>query len=484
MEEEKNQEKETKTDGKTYSSETRLLVYDAVVNNVPTQNIPNLIESQCQRLGHKLNSIPHRSTIEQMTRELDTIADLKVADLAMTSKNLTIGFDATTQEGVHINAIHLTTENDCEVVSVEHLAGGTSDDYCDHICAAIDHVAETYSNFHQLQFQDCRTKIIENISNTMSDRAAVNHATIEKVNLRWDKQLNELNCHLHPLDSISSACRSALKSLETTKGHLFGKDCIAANIVLQVNKFRYKDGKGDPNGFKVFLTDNQLPKGLIPRYRGNRLHILFHICGIFHHYQGLFSNFFKNGAVSCGGLRQSISKDFETETAKAEIQCLGLLGKLLTGPWMTLFYMPANADINHVEGINVIKSVVLPHLKAALQSPLSVLNFTNDFFDKPLDFNDMILSSLMKAPSNAEMFEQMVQVCLTAIIAVIERQYQRYFTLDVTEELKKETTSARTHNIDAEQLMGMFSAGKERAKNATVDFLTSKMRARKNKVMP
>lgn len=112
----------------------------------------------------------------------------------------------------------------------------------------------------------------------MTDRFAVNHSTIQKSET-WGKSLNELNCNLHPLDTIASSCRSALKSLEIQKGQLYGKDCIVGNIVLQINKFRYKDGKGDPKGFTAYLRDNGLPKGLIPRYRGNRLHILFLICG-------------------------------------------------------------------------------------------------------------------------------------------------------------------------------------------------------------
>ena len=55
--------------------------------------------------------------------------------------------------------------------------------------------------------------------------------------------------------------------------------------------------------------------------------------------------------------------------------------------------------------------------------------------------------------------------------------------MDVTNELREETRSARLHNIDSEELMGMFSAGKERAKNVNMDFLTSRMRARKNQVV-
>ena len=47
--------------------------------------------------------ISHRTTVEIMTRELGVIADLQVGELLMSSDNLTVGFDATTQEGVHIN---------------------------------------------------------------------------------------------------------------------------------------------------------------------------------------------------------------------------------------------------------------------------------------------------------------------------------------------------------------------------------------------
>ena len=56
-----------------------------------------------------------------MARELASIADLKSAELAMETKHLTLGFDATTQEGVHINNIYLTTETDCDVIAVDEL---------------------------------------------------------------------------------------------------------------------------------------------------------------------------------------------------------------------------------------------------------------------------------------------------------------------------------------------------------------------------
>ena len=96
--------------------------------------------------------------------------------------------------------------------------------------------------------------------------------------------MHELNWHLHPLDSIAKETRAALKSYEQNiVGKVWGRNCIAGNKVLAMNKLRFKNGKGDPHGFATFLYNKQLPRGIIPRYRGNRLHILFHIhvCGMY-----------------------------------------------------------------------------------------------------------------------------------------------------------------------------------------------------------
>jgi len=70
---------------------------------------------------------------------------------------------------------------------------------------------------------------------------------------------------------------------------------------------------------------------------------------------------------------------------------------------------------------------------------------------------------------------------LRAVISVLERQCQQYFfnTWTVTEKLKQETTSARSHNMDAEELMGMFSALRKKHPNATICYLSCKMRAQK-----
>ncbi|XP_065675143.1 uncharacterized protein LOC136091464 [Hydra vulgaris] len=239
-----------------------------------------------------------------MMHELGVLSDLKAAEIAFTTKDLTLGFDAITQEGVYVNAVHLTTVSVCMVVAIDQLPGGTAYDYQSHIIKSNDNLAKLYSDFYQLKYTDVRSTIIGNITNTMSDRAATNHATIAKLNLVWQKSLNELNCHLHLLDTMTSSCKSSLKALETSKGKIFGRDCIAANIVVQLNKLHYKDAKGNSKGFLTFLDQHELPRGLLPRYRGNRLHMLFHTCGILIHHYAILKIFLCSGLALCGDLQK------------------------------------------------------------------------------------------------------------------------------------------------------------------------------------
>jgi len=317
----------------------------------------------------------------------------------------------------------------------------------------------------------------------MTDRAAVNHATVVEICEEWGKSLNELNCHLHPLETISTSCKTALKNLQGEKSQLHGHYCLAGNIVLAVNKLRYKDGKGNPKGFSAFLAKKQLPTGLLPRYRGNRLHILFHICGKLYEHHSVLLEFFEC-ETSRGGLLEALKSDFVNETAILQMQVLRLMGKYLTGPWMKQFYGPIESKISHLDGIAVVKNVV-HELKDCFDNPCSILSRSSDFFGNILDQGDATLKKLLcKQTGNRELlFAKMLKSCLSAIITVIERQYKRYFGMHISEVIKRQTMSARLHNMDAEAVIWMFSAEKQKARNASVSFLSARIRAKSNQVI-
>ena len=55
-----------------------------------------------------------------------------------------------------------------------------------------------------------------------------------------------------------------------------------------------------------------------------------------------------------------------------------------------------------------------------------------------------------------------------------------YISTTLWDKLEEETQSDRLHNIDAEEVMGMNSALHKKAPTATISFVTSKIKARKN----
>ncbi|ELU10724.1 hypothetical protein CAPTEDRAFT_185066, partial [Capitella teleta] len=84
---------------------------------------------------------------------------------------------------------------------------------------------------------------------------------------------------------------------------------------------------------------------------------------------------------------------------------------------------------------------------------------------------------------NKELFEEYMLAYCLAVNDVLNCQYKRYFNMELTEELLDQTRSAHSHNMDAEEIMGMITAAQDRAPNASMCFVSSKICAQKNQTM-
>ena len=129
------------------------MFYESILANLPTDKIPQLLVSVSRQLGVPLSNydVPVRSTVESMAIELGVISDLQAAEKLLNSENVTIAFDATTQEGIHVNSVHMTTQNDCLILGLAQLAGGTAKDYANHVIETINHLADVYATFHGMK---------------------------------------------------------------------------------------------------------------------------------------------------------------------------------------------------------------------------------------------------------------------------------------------------------------------------------------------
>lgn len=76
-----------------------------------------------------------------MARELGVVSDLQ-AELLLANENLTLGFDATTQEGVHFISVHVMSSDKCHVLAVDQLPGGNGEDYELRITETLDTITD------------------------------------------------------------------------------------------------------------------------------------------------------------------------------------------------------------------------------------------------------------------------------------------------------------------------------------------------------
>ena len=93
--------------GKTYPPSMRISIYTLLEHNCATEAIPYIYKDLGGDFGKDMTDVPvpSKTTVERMATETGVISDILAAQFMYTTEGLTLAFDATTQEGVHINVI-------------------------------------------------------------------------------------------------------------------------------------------------------------------------------------------------------------------------------------------------------------------------------------------------------------------------------------------------------------------------------------------
>lgn len=124
-------------------------------------------------------------------------------------------------------------------LQINTLAGGTTQDYTEHIKEALHDVSDVYAGYHNKSSVDARSTVVSKLKNTISDRVSVNHCARLQLEEDLNQQLLELNCNVHPSDGIASKARKTLKELvkkHNVKEDLFGTRCCADTLIYCLSK--------------------------------------------------------------------------------------------------------------------------------------------------------------------------------------------------------------------------------------------------------
>ena len=243
----------------------------------------------------------------------------------MSASRATLGFDATTLSGVHVNAVHFATPDNILSAGIAEVPGARAEDYHKHIISVLNQLARVHSLWLKRDTATVKKELFDKVTSTICDRVKTNHSAVALLNTSLDKNLIEFNCNVHPLDSFSTASRDTLKSFNAdVPSQSFGKDCRAANTIINLSKLRYK-GNGDPTGFKLFLEKNGLSLTYFPRYVGNRFHVLFHTAGLIYHQRDKLVDYLTNSCNNGTTLRTATLGDLQSPDILTQLQALGML---------------------------------------------------------------------------------------------------------------------------------------------------------------
>ena len=131
--------------------------------------------------------------------------------------------------------------------------------------------------------------------------------------------------------------------------------------------------ESDPAGFKHFLHQEGIKLSIIPRFVGNRFHIVFHIA---FHLRGKLIVYLETVCRNATTLRLALLNDLKNEHIFLQLQALGILGKVVTGPWMQQLY--DNSKSRTLKLLHTLIKTCLDNMKMLTRSPLLMLEISED----------------------------------------------------------------------------------------------------------
>ena len=198
--------------------------------------------------GELAGNLPSKTTQNRMASEMEAINNICIGEELAGKKDLTLKYDGTTKKGKHLVEVEGVTKEKTFSLGVQETAGGRADDY-------VECTKEMTSKI--------QGDILNNISNTMTDRCKTNAAIDRKLEEITGNTIHSFHCAVHPLDTIQQQCSKAIKTFEQThtketngpqpfKHH---GESESQALIRAVDKLFHDGGSGLPRDLPVFLKD-------------------------------------------------------------------------------------------------------------------------------------------------------------------------------------------------------------------------------------
>ena len=359
-------------DGK-YIDEVREVIMDLLAMNVSMSKVNEVIRTVLKKLtGKSLSRLPSKAVHSRLLVEAKHLADVQLgramleeADPSQVVGN-TLHGDGTTKYHRHYQDFEITTPP-CQTYSMGLLELGKSDTEAimDSFKYRVKEIAQALSSGENLTVEDKVAELVTSIKNTMSDQGPTNATFNEqltelrkellpKVVEKWEdlsedskkslEQMGNFYCKLHLLVNLGKEANKALKLFEhaATEGRnplafLSSNEsgsCRLTRTACEAFHPRGSQTAGVSEYFDVHLSENGVESKLVEFIR-NRFNIIFYnSAAVFYHKSHIQDFLFK--WPSPNRLLQLVAKDIVEPVYLAGVRALGILDKIVTGPFFRL----------------------------------------------------------------------------------------------------------------------------------------------------
>ncbi|XP_062580294.1 uncharacterized protein LOC134242222 [Saccostrea cucullata] len=219
---------------KTFTPQLHLCVYSLLEHNVPATQIGPTIEACLKLAGKKADHLPCQSTIANMNIQRLSLAKKQLEEMLPEKRNTTLHTDETSKYGLKYGGFSLRDEEGSYfVLGLREMATKSAENTLDKF----KHILEDISDANNKTLENSGNKILGNIQNTMSDRAATElkfnelleiyrQSLLPQIRKDYDtldidgkeavNRLNNFFCGLHGLVHMANAAQKCL--FETEKG--------------------------------------------------------------------------------------------------------------------------------------------------------------------------------------------------------------------------------------------------------------------------
>ena len=154
-----------------YVDSVRVCVMELLTNGVPVRRVETVLKTVLKMVGVSYDRLPKHSIVNNMLAEARGLAHLQLAEQLTEAPSSTLHSDGTSKFGQKYLGFQVATNEDSYTIGLKEVASGDAGTMLATLNEILLEVEQT-ANFDASSNTDVGKKILANIKNTMSDRAA------------------------------------------------------------------------------------------------------------------------------------------------------------------------------------------------------------------------------------------------------------------------------------------------------------------------